>query len=186
MRKQLLIFSMSICVLHHAGAQTIITEMDKVTYYNSLDTSISSVFNQLAWLCNCYMLRNYPKLSIPVKLDMELSRDSVSYEVGFDNLYGNSGFPDTTGQGENPADRIYFDTGLRIRACDTVINKEYLLKLLDYGLQHYEELKTMRQEVLMMLPSARPRHCSIDSGSLQALLLRRSSSRIKDAIRYCQ
>lgn len=174
------------CHLLHAHAQTIITEMDKITYYNSLDTSVSATFNKIAWLCNCYLLKNYPKSTIPVKLDMEISKDTAYYEVGFDNLYGNSGFPDTTGQGENPADKIYFDTGLRIKACDTVINKEYILKLLDYGLQHYNELKIMRQEALAMALPARPRHCSIDEGSLRAILARRPALKIKEAIRYCR
>jgi len=170
----------------HVSAQTIITEMDKVTYYNSLDTAVSACFNKIAWLCNCYMLKNYPKSTVPIKLDMELSQDTLYYQVGFDNLYGHSGFPDTTGQGQNPTDKIYFDTGLRIKACDTVINKEYILKLLDYGLQHYEELKIIRAETLAMAPDARPRHCSIDEGSLQAVLAKRPSLKMKEALRYCR
>ena len=186
MRKLLLIIVTVIPVMQHVSAQTIITEMDKVTYYNSLDTGVSATFNKIAWLCNCYILKNYPKSDIPIKLDMELSKDTMYYEVGFGNLYGNSGFPDTTGQGQNPSDKIYFDTGLRIKACDTVINKEYILKLLDYGLQHYEELKIMRAEALAMAPGARPRHCSIDEGSLQAVLARRPSLKMKEALRYCR
>jgi len=186
MRKLLLIIVTVIPVMLHTSAQTIITEMDKVTYYNSLDTSVSAAFNKIAWLCNCYLLKNYPKSTVSIKLDMEISKDTTYYEVGFDNLYGNSGFPDTTGQGQNPADKIYFDTGLRIKACDTALNKEYILKLLDYGLQHYEELKIVRQETLAMPPAARPRHCSIDEGSLQAVLTRRSTLKIKEALRYCR
>jgi hypothetical protein len=186
MRKLLLIIVTVIPVVLHTTAQTIITEMDKVTYYNSLDTSISAGFNKIAWLCNCYILKNYPKTTIPIKLDMEISKDTMYYEVGYDNLYGNAGFPDTTGSGQNPADKIYFDTGLRIKACDTAPNKEYILKLLDYGLQHYEELKTMRTEALLMLPGARPRHCSVDEGTLQAVLTKRTSLKIKEALRYCR
>jgi len=186
MRKLLLIIVAVIPVALHTSAQTIITEMDKVTYYNSLDTSVSAAFNKIAWLCNCYILKNYPRTTLQVKLDMEVSKDTVYYEVGYDNLYGNSGFPDTTGSGQNPADKIYFDTGIRIKACDTALNKEYILKLLDYGLQHAEELKTFRAEALMMLPASRPRHCSIDDGTMHAVLTKRPSLKIKEAVRYCR
>ena len=186
MRKVLLLVVMAMPCSAPAFAQTIITEMDKVTYYNSLDTSIGSVFNKIAWLCNCYMRKNYPQSPVLVKLDMELSKDTMYYELGYDNLYGNSGFPDTTGSGQNPSDKIYFDTGLRIKACDTAMNGEYILKLLDYGLQHYEQLKVMRAEALAMLAEARPRHCSIDNGSMQAIFKKRATLKIKDAIRYCR
>jgi hypothetical protein len=174
------------CLAGTLAAQTVITEMDKVTYYNSLDTTVSAVYNQVAWLCDCYMQKNYPKKTVPVKLDMECSYDTMYYAIGFDNLYGNSGFPDTSGTGPGPADNVYFDTGLRIKACDTAINKEYILKLLDYGILHYDQLKAMRQEMLAMLPGARPQHCSIDDGTMAAILARRTPARIKDAIRYCR
>ncbi|HSC39850.1 MAG TPA: hypothetical protein VLD19_18335 [Chitinophagaceae bacterium] len=186
MRKLLLIIVTVIPVTLDISAQTIITEMDRVTYYNSLDTSVSAVFNKIAWLCNCYLLKNYPKSPVQIKLDMELSKDTMYYEVGYDNLYGNSGFPDTTGGGQNPADKIYFDLGLRIKACDTAISKENILRLLDYGMLHYEQLQTMRAEALAMAREARPRHCSIDEGSMQAILSKRVSLKIKDAIRYCR
>jgi len=66
MRKLLLIIVTVIPVMQHVSAQTIITEMDKVTYYNSLDTGVSATFNKIAWLCNCYILKNYPKSDIPI------------------------------------------------------------------------------------------------------------------------
>ncbi len=186
MHKVLLLTVMVVPVLKSSTAQTIITEMDKVTYYNSLDTSVSSVYNKVASLCNCYLRANYPKSLVLVKLDMEISKDTVYYQVGYDNLYGNSGFPDSTGASQTTGVNIYFDTGLRIKACDTAINKENILKLLDYGVQHYEELKTMRAEVLAMAADARDRHCSIDPGTMHVILTRRTPRKITDAIRYCR
>ncbi len=186
MHKVLLLIVMIVPGLQKLAAQTIITEMDKVTYYNSLDTNVSSVYNKVAWLCNCYMRANYPKSPVLVKLDMEISKDTVYYQVGYDNLNGNSGFPDSAGASQNPSGAIYFDTGLRIKACDTAINKENILKLLDYGILHYDQLKVMRTEVLAMTPDARDRHCSIDAGTMQAILAKRTPAKIKDAIRYCR
>lgn len=186
MHKVLLLIVMVVPVLKSSTAQTIVTEMGKVTYYNSLDTSVSSVYNKVAWLCNCYLRANYPKSPILVKLDMEISKDTIYYQVGYDNLYGNSGFPDSTGSGQSPGGNIYFDTGLRIKACDTAINKENILKLLDYGIQHYEELKTIRAEVLAMAADARDRHCSVDDGTMKDILTKRTPRKILDAIRYCR
>src|SRR5689334_700385 len=100
MRKLLLIIVPIVSVGLRAHAQVIVTEMDRVTFYNSLDSATGAAFNKIAWLCNCYLLKNYPKSTVPVKLDMELSKDTAVYEVGYDNLYGNTGFPDTTGQGQ--------------------------------------------------------------------------------------
>ena len=68
---------MVVPVLKSSTAQTIITEMDKVTYYNSLDTNVSSVYNKVAWLCNCYLRANYPKSPVTIKLDIEISKDTV-------------------------------------------------------------------------------------------------------------
>ncbi len=132
-------------------AQTLVSRMGPVQFFNSLDSAKSATLTKLAGRCYCLLQLLDSTHSRQLKLDLDQnsavkdsvgSRDSVFYVLDFNNLEGNYIAPDSAGssldlQSETP--------GIYIKARDSVLRSDIILRLLDYGVRHFTELQLRKR-----------------------------------------
>ena len=140
MRKIIIILMLSVS-FNTSFAQTVITTVGGVVFFDDPDSSRSKTLHEIAVICNEYIQQCHLGASLPlVFLDLELARDTSYWQLGYDNIYGNSIDNDIYER----KTKDYTDLGIRIKSCDRTIKRENVLKLLDYGVNHVKELKALR------------------------------------------
>lgn len=139
-RKILLLFA---CLaMHRLQAQTMVTDMGTIMYYNSLDSAKSAILNRIAARAYCLLQFEDSAGTIHLKLDLDLSRDSTYYFLSYDNLAGTAA--NLTDSALATAPKMDGDLGLYIRARDSTLDEDKILRLIDYGVRNYAELKCIR------------------------------------------
>ncbi len=125
--------------------------MGPVQFFNSLDSAKSATLTKLAGRCYCLLQLLDSTHSRQLKLDLDQnsavkdsvgSRDSVFYVLDFNNLEGNYIAPDSAGssldlQSETP--------GIYIKARDSVLRSDIILRLLDYGVAAFHRTATAKK-----------------------------------------
>jgi hypothetical protein len=123
-------------------AQIMITDMGTVMYYNSLDSAKSAVLNHIASRVFCLLQLGDSTRTIHAKLNLDLSRDTTYYSLAYDNLAGTAST--LRDSGLSVADKPEGDLGISIRARDSVLDQEKILRLIDYGVRNYAYLQATR------------------------------------------
>ena len=155
-------------------AQTLVTEMGPIMYFNSLDSTKSAILNRVARRCNCILRFIDSTHLVHLKLDLAISTDTIVYQLGYDNLYGNYfTLPDTAAR--TVAGMIYADAGLYIKVRDTVINETHILQLLTYGIGNYKGVKKRGEEGI-----------PFDATFISQLFRQKPSPRIRRVLQYCR
>ncbi len=137
---------MSFTSIYSQSVYTRITETGKVVFSSGRDSSSVSIKEKIAILNNKYIYKYYSKKKLPL-IYLSLTNDSTSldtkYQLSYDNLYGNS-----LERNYTVPKKKYYKPGIRIRIANTVIDEASLLKLLDYGINHLTELKSLRNKAI--------------------------------------
>ena len=159
----------------------------KVAYMDVEDTLKSRQLHDIAKMCSCYIQNFYPRIKLPeILLDMEQSKDTVYYQLGYDNIYGNSIDTSADDDIRQPQTWDYTTLGIRIKSCSPQINKEIILKLLDYGINHVNELKALRKEAGKLDYYDRPDNITLKRRVIKRILRRKKSDKIKFALNNCK
>lgn len=117
-------------------AQTLISQMGPVRFFNSLDSAKSATLTRIAGKCFCMLQHLDSSHSRQLKLDLAQntqSGDSVFYFLDFNNLQGDY------------SDSLAEAPGIYIKARDSVLRSEIILRLVDYGVQHYAEMQNQKK-----------------------------------------
>jgi hypothetical protein len=125
---------------------TRIIKIGKIVFSNGVDNSSLPAKEKAARLCNSYMLEYYKKRRLPLiylSFTLVSTSEEALYQLSYDNLYGTS-LQDNNTKGK----RKFNKPGIRIRSRDTTINEIFLLKLLDYSINHLPELKSLSQRAI--------------------------------------
>jgi hypothetical protein len=169
----LLLFSLTMARL---AGQILTTEMGRVSFFNTLDSAKSAWITALSRKCYCLLEMTDSSHAIRLKLDLDTdsnTADTPLYILDFNILSGNLVLPSdsvsTTGdpQAESP--------GIYIKVRDSVVREDATLRLLDYGIRHYSELKLNRQSGKMY-----------GREFINQLLAQKPSLKLRRAIAYCQ
>jgi hypothetical protein len=115
-------------------------------------------------------------------------------ELGYDNLFGNSlSYTDSSAEPTDPSlQRYYNRLGLRIRipladsaaesTSDLVSDSRTLLRLLEYGVAHYEYLKQMQT---LCLSDNQPGPVTLVPQDITRILARPLSLKVRTALKNC-
>lgn len=156
-------------ILSNLNAQTTFTKQLGYIVYGDFDSSVhKSEKEQVAKKMNDYILKTYSKRNkIPlVYLVVSYGFDTTDYELSYDNFYGNS-VDNATYERKGK----YFQPGIRIKVYSSGINLEEVLKLLDYGINHIGELKSIRAKALEQDHYDRPATLSISKQKIKSILM---------------
>lgn len=163
-------------IFKNSFSQTVISTRGKIVFFDDKDTSKSRQLHDIAKLCSSYIQKFYPKVTLPnVLLDIELSKDTSYSQLGYDNIYGNSIENDIYER----KTKDYTNLGIRIKSCMPTINKEDILKLLDYGIKHAQELKNLRTKATKLDYYDRPKTSTLPSNQINAILRKPPPPKIK-------
>jgi len=139
----LLVFSLT---RGHLSAQTLITDMGSVRFFNTLDSAKSLRIMALAQRCSCVLRLTDSTHSMLLKLDLETDTnrtDTAFYRLDYNILNGD--FTPSADLTAPPSDSLAEQPGIYIRIRDSVIRDETVIRLVDYGIHHYDELKRNKQ-----------------------------------------
>ena len=172
-------------------AQTVISESGRLLYFNSLDSAQGATLNRFATLTACWLYNFDGRDSFPILLDLRPGADSTdtsSYELGYDNLYGNSlSFPDSTQTPTDPTQQPYYlRLGLRIHSTGPRPDPGVLLRLLEYGIAHYKMLMQIRSLCLSEGAGSDPGPLTLVPQDIARILSRPSSPRIRAVLKICR
>jgi hypothetical protein len=151
-----------------------ITTIDKIIFLDYRDTIDSKPVHETAKICDSYIQTYYATAKFPyILLDIEQSNDTTYYQLGYDNIFGNSIF--------FPNQKIWFNStlGIRIKACGKNINASNILKLLDYGLNHISDLKKIRDNAIKLSYNDKPDHVTIKRKLINRILKQKETDKIK-------
>lgn len=153
-------------------AQTLVSRMGPVQFFNSLDSAKSARLTRIAGRCFCMMQLLDSTRSIQLKLDLAEASDSVFYVLDFNILDGHYVVPDSAGtsmdsQPEKP--------GIYIKARDSILRPEIILRMLDYGVRHYADLQQQRKSGKMY-----------DRAFIEATLKQKPTPGLKKAMARCK
>lgn len=99
--------------------------------------------------------------------------DTIGYIIRYDNLEGNAAsLSDSALAAGEPE---ISDLGIYIRGRDTIINQEWILRLLDYGIRHIAALRATRAGG----PPPEP-------AEIRRALTQRASAKLKGLMRFCR
>jgi hypothetical protein len=194
---------------HSLRAQSIISESGRLVFYNSIDSAQGATILRLIFLVRCWLDTYDPRDSFPVLLDLRPPDsavsdstasaspttdsipprsphpDSAAYELGYDNLFGNSlSYTDSSAIPTDPGQQLYYKRlGLRIRASKT--DPKSLLHLLEYGVTHYPFLQQMRANWLFDDPAHHPIATTLSPEDIRTILNHPVSPHIRSALRTC-
>ncbi len=110
--------------------------MGPVRFFNSLDSAKSATLTGIASRCFCMMQFLDTAHSKELKLDLAvdtIANDSAFYLLDFNNLQGDY------------VDSLSEKPGIYIRARDSVLRMDIILRLVDFGIQHYAELEQQKK-----------------------------------------
>ncbi len=182
MQKVIIVFLLLIGSSRNLLSQTIITTVGKVIFFDNKDSLKSKQLHEIAKLCDCYIQKFYSGVKLPnILLDVEQSKDTAYYQLGYDNIYGNSIDNDVYERKTND----YTNLGIRIKSCSADINEESILKLLDYGINHEQELKTIRLKEIKLDYYDRSKNITLKEKTISQILKCKSLDKIKLALRNC-
>ena len=133
----------------------------------------SSVDSDSSWkiiyttLINEYIQKHYQKKKLPlIYLTVySVNNTLMFYELAYDNLNGNSlenEIYDRKGKYDAP--------GIRIKICSQELQKEELLKLLNYGINNLKELKKIRNEALKKSQYDQPNTLSLSQEKILEII----------------
>jgi hypothetical protein len=124
-------------------AQTLVSQMGPVRFFNSLDSAKSAQLTGIAGRCYCLLQILDSTHSKRLKLDLGETavNDSVFYLLDFNNLSGDYAVPDSV---VGFMDTLSETPGIHIKALDTVLRPEIIFWLLDYGVRNYAELQRQK------------------------------------------
>lgn len=154
------------------SAQTLVSQMGPVQFFNSLDSAKSATLTKIAGRCFCMMQLIDSTHAMQLKLDLAGSSDSVFYLLDFNNLEGNYIAPDSTAVS---MDSQYEIPGIYIKARDSVLRSDIILRLVDYGVRHFSELQQRKRSGLFY-----------DKAFVAAQLKLKPSTGFKKAIARCK
>ena len=163
-------------ILNPLRAQTLITDMGSVRFFNSMDSAKSVRLMALAHRCACLLWVTDSTHDLRSKLDLDLNTnpaDTSLYRLDYNVLKGDFVPPaDTISISTDPSDE---SPGIYIKIRDTVIKDETVLRVLDYGIHHYAELKQNKKtgEIL-------------GNAFVYRLIAQKPTPKLKRAIAYCK
>ena len=171
--------------LHFHGnglAQNKLTVIENITYLDSDDSVKSERIKKISKQCNCFIKKNYPGIkTLSVLLDIEDCSDTTYYQLGYDNIYGNSVYNDIY----KPKTYDFQNLGIRIKACSKTVKLENVLKLLDHGLRNVEALKKMRTKAMGLDYYDRPKNITLKAATINGILKRYSPLIKKATLNPC-
>ncbi len=146
-----------------------------------------------------------PHDSFPILVDLRPSSDSspnlnpgpdsISYELGYDNLFGDYlSYTDSSALPTDPGERLYYlRPGLRIRiVCSAsrpgfTADPKILLQLLEYGIAHFAMLKQMHALCLLdgADPGKDPGPLTLVPQDIAHILAKPPSPKIRSALKTC-
>jgi hypothetical protein len=168
-----LLFGLSVTNL---PAQILTTQIGRMRFYNTLDSAKSAWITALSRRCYCLLQITDSTHSIPLRLDLDTepsSADTAVYKLDYNILSGNFiAPPDSLAI---LTDSLMESPGIYIKVRDSVIREDTLLRLLDYGIHHYPELKRRKKAGEMD-----------DRTLVTQILTKRPSMKLKRIMAYCQ
>lgn len=123
-----------------SNSQIVISKYGKVIYFNSRE-DIKSERTRIARYIDSVLPKSF---NYYVLLDIGIIRNEPVYELGFDNLYGDSEYNDIY----KPIAWDYSTIGLRICLYNDSIDQTQIIKLLTYGIDNIHKLKKFRDKQL--------------------------------------
>jgi hypothetical protein len=113
-----------------------------------------------------------------VLLDIQVTKDTSYWQLGYDNLYSNSVDRDTSRHNTYG----HAILGVRIKSCQSTIDPEGILKLFDYGLDHEDELKDLWSKAQKLDYFERPKGVSLPGNQISRILHRHLGSRLRSLL----
>jgi hypothetical protein len=153
--------------------------MGKIIFFDSPDSSMSKTLHRIATICNQYIKNYYFDERVPlVLLDIQVTKDTSYWQLGYDNLYSNSVVKDSSQV------KTYGHTilGVRIRSCQSTIDPEGILKLFDYGIDHEDELMALWTKAQTLDYFERPNGVSLPRNQISRILHRPLGSRLRSLL----
>jgi hypothetical protein len=160
-------------------SQPVITTIGKIIFVDSPDSSDSKALHRIAKVCNRYLKKYYFDERLPlVLLDVQVTKDTSYWQLGYDNLYGNS-VERGIAQHKSYGTTIL---GVRIKSAHTAIDPEAILKLFEYGIDHEDELKDLWTRALKLDYFERPKGVSLSKNQISRILNRPLGSRLTNLL----
>lgn len=187
MVKKLLLFTYGCLLAVQLQSQYTIYEVGKVIYFDSHDSRKSKFLHQAAIRCNQYIQQYYPNQdTLTVRLDIRWTADTSIYQLGYDNLAGN--FLELPEEGlfskasASIAAKASKYPGIRIQVHHTTIQEADILKLLEYGLMHFSEIKRLTLYAKKQNYFERPSQVSVNPVVLQNILTAPASAEVQSIL----
>lgn len=148
--------------------------IDKV-WYSGIVAGETQYQNQaIAYLCSQYLKANYPNFKEKVFLELGFADDKAT-TVAYDKFQGDMW---NNAEKNRPAKGF----GLRITFSSRINRAQQVLKLLDYGVNHFIELKKQSKRFYATDYYDRPDNLTIDSLQIQSLLASNVSQPIQNIL----
>lgn len=144
-------------------------------YYDGIVAGETQYQNQaIAFLCNEYIAKYYPKSRVKVFLELGFG-ESFSYKISYDKFQGE--------QWENAEqNRPAKGFGIRIRLSKNLNRAESVLKLLEYGLNNLADLRKASKRFFKMDYYDRPDELTVDSIALSEVINGQMDLKIKNIL----
>lgn len=154
-----------------------ILRLGKVVYSTASYDADSTIKKRYSRVCSDYVSKYYEHRKLPlIYLLIAYSRiDSAEYELAYDNF---KGFPRTEDNWVGNAALHKF--GIRIRFYSVTYQPENLLKLLDYGINHMQELKRQSRSLRKRIEyDDDVQSLSLSSGKIHWILEQPAAPKVK-------
>jgi hypothetical protein len=178
-----------LCPVLTVKAQTTISESRRLIFFNSPDSAQGATIARDILLVNYWLDHYDPHNSFSILLDLRPRTDTAFWELGHDNLFGNSlSYTDPSAIPFDPGEQLcYKRVSLRIRGVGPTADPKCLLQLLEYGIAHFATLKQMHALCLSDGPDSGKETgpVTLVPQDIASIISRPSSSKVRYARKKC-
>jgi hypothetical protein len=143
--------------------QNIITSQGNVSYLETWDKTKHLQLANIEKIAVCLSEKENKKTAI--FLNIRIGKDTSYYHLGYDNIYGTSINADIYDWKRSD----YKNLGVYIGVVDSIFNKEKIVALIEFGINHTNQLKRLRKK-LIKLKEDRPDAITLSKDEIAAII----------------